>query len=142
MNTSTSKKPLDHWTATSDGRVIDASGATVCVCYQLPLDPVPAVTKAQFIAKACNAYDEHVAAMRDLLGDRSNIQEYDGRIICVCCGRDYTGDDVPSENCDIDDCPSFAARCAVAEAEKQPQSREAIDVSDNRSPLKNHINPQ
>ena len=53
-------KPLDHWTATSDGRVIDASGATVCVCYQLPLDPVPADTKAKFIAKACNSYHAHV----------------------------------------------------------------------------------
>ena len=58
MSAGTSEKPLDHWSATSDGRVIDASGATVCVCYQLPLDPVPAVTKAQFIAKACNAYAE------------------------------------------------------------------------------------
>ena len=120
MITDTSEKSLDHWTATSDGRVIDASGATVCVCYQLPLDPVPAVTKAQFISKACNAYHAHVAAMRDLLGNRPNIQEQDGRIICNDCGRDYTDDAMGApENCDIDDCPSFAARCAVAKADAE-----------------------
>ena len=118
MSTGKSAKLFDHWTATSDGRVINVTGATVCVCYQLPLDPIPAVTKAQFIAKACNAYHAHVAAMRDLLGDRPNIQEHDGRIICIHCGRDYTDDALGApENCDIDDCPSFAARNAVAEAD-------------------------
>ena len=91
----------------------------MCVCYQLPLDPVPAATKAQFIAKACNAYHAHVAAMRNLLGDRHHIQEHNGRIICIHCGRDYTDDDLRTpENCDIDDCPSFAARSSVAPADE------------------------
>ncbi len=61
---------LDHWTATADGRVIDRNGATVCLCHQLPLDDVPADTKAAFIAKACNQHarlvSEH-AALLDLL---------------------------------------------------------------------------
>ena len=119
MSTGSSEKSLDHWTATSDGRVIDTSGATVCVCYQLPLDPVPAITKAQFIAKACNAYHGHVAAMRDLLGDQPTIREHDGRFICIHCGRDYGCSDDAPENCDTDDCPSFAARCAVAKADAE-----------------------
>ena len=118
MSTAKPAQPLDHWTATPDGRVIDASGATVCVCYQLPLDTVPAVTKAQFIARACNSYHGHVAALREILGDRPNIQEHDGRIICIHCGRDYTDDALGAPgNCDTDDCPSFAARRAVAEAD-------------------------
>ena len=98
--------------------MIGASGATVCVCYQLPLDPIPADAKAKFITKACNAYHAHVAAMRDLLGNRPPIQEHDGRIICIHCGRDYTDDDMGApESCDIDDCPSYAARMAVAAAD-------------------------
>ena len=117
MNTGTSEKPLDQWTATSDGRVIDTSSATVCVCCQLPLDPVPAITKAQFIAKACNAYHAQVTVTRDLLGDQPTIRELYGRFICIHCGRDYGCSDDAPENCDTDDCPSFAARGVVAEAD-------------------------
>ena len=93
---------LDHWAATSDGRVVDRSGATVALCYQLPLDPVPITVKAQFIAKACNAYHGHLAALCDLLGDAPQIQERDGRSICINCCRDYTGEEPVPQDCDID----------------------------------------
>lgn len=53
----------DHWQATADGRVIDRSGATVALCYQLPLDPVPAATKAGFIARACNTHGAMLEAL-------------------------------------------------------------------------------
>jgi hypothetical protein len=48
--------PLDHWTATPDGRVIDRAGSTICQCYQLPLDPVSPSAKAEFIAATCNRF--------------------------------------------------------------------------------------
>ena len=54
---------LDHWTATPDGRVIDRTGATVALCYQLPLDPVPAASKAEVIARACNAHTDMLVAL-------------------------------------------------------------------------------
>lgn len=47
---------FDHWKPTPDARVIDRTGATVALCYELPLDPVPAAMKAEFIARACNAH--------------------------------------------------------------------------------------
>lgn len=54
---------LDHWTATPDGRVIDRARATIALCYQLPLDPVPAAKKAEFIALACNAHTDMLVAL-------------------------------------------------------------------------------
>lgn len=53
----------DYWTATSDGRVIDRAGATIALCYQLPIDPVPAAKKADFIALACNAHTDMLVAL-------------------------------------------------------------------------------
>ena len=103
----------------ADGRVCDSSGATVCLCYQLPLDQVTSAAKAQFIATACNAYREHLAALEDLLGDLPNVQPRNGTFVCVHCDRDYgcgdIGEDIP-HYCDSDDCPSFMARHAVAVA--------------------------
>ena len=119
MSTANPTKPLDQWRPTSDGRVVDRTGATVALCYQLPLDPVPAAIKAQSIARACNAFHRHLAALRDLLGNAPQIQERDGRVICINCYRDYTGDEPVPEHCDIDDCPAFDARRAVAVADEE-----------------------
>ena len=118
MSTMKPAKFLDHWAATSDGRVVDRSGATVALCYQLPLDPVPITVKAQFIAKACNAYHGHLAALCDLLGDAPQIQDRNGRAICINCCRDYTSDELVAEHCDIADYVAFAARQAGAVADE------------------------
>ena len=105
------------WTGTPDGRVADRNRATVALCYERPLDYVPAAVKAQFIATACNAYHGHIVALRNLLGDAPQIQHRNWRLICINCERDYTGEVPTPESCDIDDCPAFAARRAVERAD-------------------------
>jgi len=53
-----------------------------------------------------------LAALKDLLGDRPDVQ--DSR--CIRCGRYYRGD-IESGDCPSDDCPAYAARSAIAAAE-------------------------
>ena len=55
---------------------------------------------------------EMLAALKDLLGDRSSVQGG----ICQHCGRDYIGD-VLEGDCPSDDCPSYAARAIIAKSE-------------------------
>lgn len=57
-----------------------------------------------------------LAALKDLLGDRPSVQNFQ----CIRCGRDYHGDDeyaIETGDCPSDDCPSYHARAAIAEAE-------------------------
>jgi hypothetical protein len=57
-----------------------------------------------------------LAALEDLLGDRPSVQDFQ----CIRCGRDYRGGDegaIQTGDCPSDDCPSYHARVAIAEAE-------------------------
>lgn len=119
-----SMQPDDRWTATADGRVVDQFGATVALCYQLPLDPVPAATKARFIATACNAYHGQVAALRD---DRPGIQAANVCVACVNCCQEYTGEWPEPEFCDIEDCPASAPYCVVV-APEPDDAQHGMDV--------------
>lgn len=70
---------------------------------------------AEFIVTACNLHARLVAALRDLLGDRPDIQ--DGQ--CIKCGRDYR--DEPAlefGTCPCDDCPAYEAHRLLAELEE------------------------
>lgn len=49
-------------------------------------------------------------ALKDLLGDLPSVQEG----VCRHCGREY--EDIQNGNCPSDDCPSFHARAAIAQA--------------------------
>jgi hypothetical protein len=57
-----------------------------------------------------------LAALKDLLGDRPSVQDFR----CIRCGRDYHDIDelaIETGDCPSDDCPSYHARAAIAEAE-------------------------
>jgi hypothetical protein len=55
-----------------------------------------------------------LAALKDLLGDRPSVQDFQ----CIRCGRDYRAyDELETGDCPSDDCPSYHARVAIAEAE-------------------------
>jgi hypothetical protein len=57
-----------------------------------------------------------LAALKDLLGDRPSVQNFE----CVWCGRDYGSFDelaIETGDCPSDDCPSYHGRDAIAEAE-------------------------
>jgi hypothetical protein len=57
-----------------------------------------------------------LAALKDLLGDRPSVQDFR----CLRCGRDYHDIDelaIETGDCPSDDCPSYHARAAIAEAE-------------------------
>ena len=57
-----------------------------------------------------------LAALKDLLGDRPSVQDFQ----CIRCGRDYHDIDewaIETGECPSDDCPSYHARAAIAEAE-------------------------
>jgi hypothetical protein len=54
---------------------------------------------------------ELLEALRDLLGDRPDVQGG----ICQRCGRDYIGDFIEGD-CPSDDCPAYRARAAIAKA--------------------------
>jgi hypothetical protein len=57
-----------------------------------------------------------LAALKDLLGDRPSVQDFQ----CLRCGRDYHDIDelaIETGDCPSDDCPSYHARVAIAEAE-------------------------
>ena len=70
-------------------------------------------------ARLIAAAPKLLEALRDLLGDSPAVQGGD----CQWCGREY-GDPndpeitttVPDGDCPSDDCPSFLARAAIAEA--------------------------
>ena len=74
---------------------------------------------ARFIAHACNCHADLVAALRDLLGDRPDVQEHNGRFVCLHCGRDYGCSDDAQKACDSDDCPGFIARQMIVRAAAQ-----------------------
>lgn len=57
-----------------------------------------------------------LAALKDLLGERPSVQDFR----CIRCGRDYhdIGElAIETGDCPSDDCPSYHARAAIAEAE-------------------------
>jgi hypothetical protein len=57
-----------------------------------------------------------LAALKDLLGDRPSVPDFR----CIRCGRDYHDIDelaIETGDCPSDDCPSYHARAAIAEAE-------------------------
>ena len=60
--------------------------------------------------RAMHAAPKMLAALENLLGDLPSVQN--GH--CCHCGRDYEAD--LTGNCPSDDCPSFVARTAIAEA--------------------------
>ena len=52
-------------------------------------------------------------ALRDLLGDRGDVQDSG---LCVWCGRDYEGDVPEDFRCTAEDCPGHIARAVIAGA--------------------------
>jgi hypothetical protein len=55
-----------------------------------------------------------LAALKDLLGDKPSVQDFQ----CTRCARDYRAyDELETGDCPSDDCPSYHARAAIAEAE-------------------------
>jgi hypothetical protein len=94
-------------------RIIEEStGEEIAVIY-----PTLGYAKADIAnARLIAAAPKLLAALIDLLGDRPSVQE--GR--CIRCGREY-GEYKPdwaieTGDCPSDDCPSFIARAAIAEA--------------------------
>jgi hypothetical protein len=72
-----------------------------------------------------------LAALKDLLGDRPSVQDFQ----CRRCGRDYHDIDefaIETGDCPSDDCPSYQARAAIAEAEAASIEPALADMNVNQ----------
>ena len=67
--------------------------------------------RGQELVTLADAAQDLLDALKDLLGDRHDVQN--GQ--CIRCGRDYRVD-IHSGECPSDDCPAYGARVAIAKA--------------------------